>query len=268
MPAATCGSLSAPSLGLPDAVAIPEAKGILPKAIFAGRGPISNSLRQHFIRDVASVHFLALLKPSNTGLADGTRIHDIMVLGLQMSATDAAVPIDVIDYIAAQRPNSGVLFIIARNGHASAHSSSDAANDVFDDGSGDGRNPTGGTSAATIEQCALAVRRQLPGRTGHIAQFAVHHGEWHIPSELRLALAGGDLDEAWASLCSQAILGTADHHDLDERIARRDRIQSLETQEAKLVRDHARAKDPKQRNAIFANLGKVRKELGQLRSAM
>lgn len=241
--AASCGSVSAPALGLPDACAIPEAKGTLPKGMFAGKGPISNTLRQHFVRDVASIHLLALLRPANTGLADGARIHEIMVLGLRMSGVDATVPADVIEHIAAQRPNSGVLFVAVRDGETNS-----------------GTNEPGKAS----EQCALAVRRRVPGRAGHVAQFAVHASEWQDPRDILLEIEGASLDEAWESLCSQAILGETDPADLDARLLRRDRVKALKAEEAKLARDHGRAKNPAQRNEIFTKLHKVRKELEAL----
>lgn len=245
--AASCGSVSAPALGLPDACAIPEAKGTLPKGMFAGKGPISNTLRQHFVRDVASIHFLALLRPANTGLADGARIHEIMMLGLRMNGADAAVPTDVIEHIAAQRPNSGVLFVVVREGHT-----------------GESAADGGETLGKVSEQCALAVRRRVPGRAGHVAQFAVHASEWQDPRDILLEIEGMSLDEAWESLCSQAILGETNPADLDARLLRRDRIKALKAEEAKLARDHGRAKNPTQRNEIFAKLHKVRKELETL----
>lgn len=248
MTEARCGNVSAMTLGLPMSCAIPEEKGILPKRLFAGKDPLSNTLKQHFVRDIASIHLLALLKPANTGLAEGTRIHEIMVLGLKMTAANATVPADVIGHIAAQRPTAGVLFAVTRQGHPT-------------DGTGTQAHAT--SNATPVEQCALAVHRRLPGKPGHFVQFAVHVGAWQDPADLLLELTGSTLDEAWDSLCSQVLLGTTDPTDLDGRLARRDHLERLRAEEVKLTRDHARAKTPAQRNELFIKLQKLRKELAE-----
>jgi len=252
---ASCGTVTALELGLPERSAIPAAKGVLPKALFARKGPISNTLRQHLVHTVGSIHMLALLRPANAGVDAGTRVKEILMLGLRLNGVDTQVPTDVVEHIAAQRPGAGVLFACVRDGH--------------EPGPGGASATTGTTAAApdtggTVEQCALAVRHKVPGRPGHTAQYAVHVSDWSDPRDLLLEITGGTMDEAWESLCSQAILGTADHADLDARLIRRDRIVALHAEEAKLVRDHARAKNPAQRNEAFAKLGKVRAELKRL----
>ena len=68
----------------------------------------------------------------------------------------------------------------------------------------------------------------------------------------------------WESLDAQIILGSADAHDLDARIANRDNLVSLRADEAKLVKDHARAKQPAQRNELYAKLHKLRAEISRL----
>lgn len=236
---ASCGTVTARELGLPERTAVPASKGTLPKALFAGKGPISNTLRQHLVHTVASIHMLALLTAANTGVARGARVGEILAIGLRLDGVDADVPTDVVEHIAAQRPGSGVLFVCVRDGE-------DAA------------------THERIEQCALAVRRKTPGRAGHTARYAVHVSDWTDPRDLLLEVTGSDMDEAWESLCSQAILGTADHADLDTRLERRDRIVALRVQEAKLARDHARAKNPAQRNEAFAKLRQTRAELERL----
>lgn len=249
--AASCGTVTALELGLPKRSAIPAAKGTLPKALFAGKGPISNTLKQHLVHAVASIHMLALLRPANADVAEGARIREILVLGLRLNGVDAAIPTDVIEHVAAQRPGSGVLFVCVRDGHAPA-------------AGGDAANAAAAGADATVEQCALAVRRKVPGRPGHTARYAVHVSDWADPRDILLEITGDTMDDAWESLCSQAILGTADHADLDARLIARDRVVALRAQEAKLVRDHARAKNPAQRNEAFAKLAKVRAELKRL----
>ena len=71
MPAATCGSVSVQTLGLPASTAIAAEKGTLPKAAFVGRGPVSAKLKARLTGDIASITLLGLLRPANTGAADG-----------------------------------------------------------------------------------------------------------------------------------------------------------------------------------------------------
>lgn len=244
MPAATCGSVSVQTLGLPASTAIAAEKGTLPKAAFVGRGPVSAKLKARLAGDIASITLLGLLRPANTGTADGRRVHEILVLGLRLNAGNAQetgprVPVEVIEHIAAQR-SGGILFVCVA----------------------DEQDATGGKPA---ERCALAVRRRLPGRTGHVERFAVYSGAWTDPADLLVDAAGATMDDIWDSLCSQVIFGSEDSSDLDERLVRRDRIATLEADEARLVGDHRRAKDPAKRNEAFAKLAKVRAELAQLR---
>ncbi|KAB8294625.1 DUF4391 domain-containing protein [Bifidobacterium avesanii] len=249
MSAATCGSVSVLTLGLPASAAVPAEKGALPKAAFVGRGPISAKLKARLVGDIASITLLGLLRPANTGAAEGRRVREILVLGLRLAGSAAAggtgeprVPVEVIEHIAAQRPG-GILFVCVADGAA-------------DGGEADGK---------PAERCVLAVRRRLPGRAGHVERFAVYAGEWSDPADVLVEAAGATMDEVWDSVCSQVIFGTEDPADLDARLLRRDRIAVLEAEETRLVGDHKRAKDAVKRNEAFAKLAKVRAELAQLR---
>ena len=82
--AAHCGSISAISLGLPVSTVIPEAKGILPKALFVGKAPISGKLKQRFVNEIESITMLALARSANTGLADGKLIPEVLIIGLNL----------------------------------------------------------------------------------------------------------------------------------------------------------------------------------------
>ncbi|MBW3078117.1 DUF4391 domain-containing protein [Bifidobacterium simiiventris] len=242
---AHCGSVSALTLGLPATTAIPEAKSRLPKAMFVGRAQISAKLRQRLTSDIESITMLALLRASNTALASGTRVPEILVIGLRLAPKATTVPSEVIDLIAAQR-KSGIVFAVVREAtHA-----------------GESR-----------EECAIAVRRALPGRAGHLPVHEVFADEWRPAGEARLdtdavAKSGTDasVDDLWSSLCAQVILGTTDGTDLDARIVRRAQIGQLEMTIDKLARDHQRAKDADQRNEIFAKLHKARQQLEELRA--
>ncbi|NEG95972.1 DUF4391 family protein [Bifidobacterium sp. SMB2] len=237
MTVAACGSVSALTLGLPKTTAVPARKGILPKQMFYARVPISSRLKRHFTDQVDSIAMLGLVRPANTGVADGSHCHEILVLGVRING--AEVPEDVLAFIASRR-SGGIVFVVVR------------------DSDGDGK--------AHAEECILAVCRKAPGRVGHVAETKLYMGEWGPAGDVRLTMHGPTLDEAWDSFCAQAVLGVEDGADLDARILRRDRIVTLRTQVAKLERDHARAKAPAQRNEIYAKLHKARRQLDELQA--
>jgi len=254
--AAHCGSVSAISLGLPVSTAIPEAKGTLPKALFVGKAPISGKLKQRLVNEIESITMLALARSANTGLADGKLIPEVLVIGLKLTAKATGIPNEVIDLIAGQR-KSGIVFVCVR--------------DVPFEGS-------------TREECAFAVRRAIPGRAGHTPIYQVYAGDWQAAGggppgppaaraglwpagEAQLELAGSTIDELWASLCSQTILGTPEVENLDARIIRHTEIARLESEVDKLTRDHQRVKNPAQRNEIYAKLHKAKAQLAKLREA-
>ncbi|KAB7789724.1 hypothetical protein F7D09_1770 [Bifidobacterium leontopitheci] len=237
---ARCGTVSALTLGLPAKCAIPAQKGALPKGLFVAKAPVSAKLKQRLANDIVSITMLALLRPANTGAEPGSgKVPEVLVLGLRLAAGVHDVPVEVVDLIAGQR-KSGIVFVCVRDGEF---------------------------EGTTREECAFAVRRNVPVRAGHIPVTKVFAGAWKPAGEATLEVpadagaVGVTMDGLWDGLCAQAILDSADGRDLDARIARRDQIATLKAAEAKLARDHQRAKSPGQRNEIYAKLHKVRTQL-------
>ena len=185
---------------------------------------------------------LALLRPANTAMGAGSgKMPEVLVIGLRVNTP--GIPVEVIDLIAGQR-KSGIVFVCVHEGEF---------------------------EGAVREECALAVRRNVPVRAGHVPITKVFSGEWRPSGEVTLELPEGNadggaktMDDLWDSLCAQAILDSADGANLDARIARRDQIVTLKAAEEKLSRDHQRAKNPAQRNEIYAKLHKIRTQLAQL----
>ncbi|MEE0653984.1 DUF4391 domain-containing protein [uncultured Bifidobacterium sp.] len=238
MTMAACGSVTAATLGLPTSSAFPTEKSVLPKAMFAPKtgAPLSAKTKQHLVHAVTSITLLALLRPSNTGLEASARMPEVLVLGIRLADGVYDTPDDVIELIASQR-KSGIVFAVVR--------------DMPHEG-------------MTREECQFVVRRAIPGRAGHTPTFRVFHGPWEPSGETFLDVNGATMDELWASFCSQTILGSVDCNDLDARIAREEHIRELEATVAKLSADHARAKNPNQRNEIYAKLHKAKNELATL----
>lgn len=210
-----------------------------PKALFVGKAPISGKLKQRLVNEIESITMLALAGRPTPGLADGKLIPEVLVIGLKLTAKATGIPNEVIDLIAGQR-KSGIVFVCVR--------------DVPFEGS-------------TREECAFAVRRAIPGRAGHTPIYQVYAGDWQPAGEAQLELAGSTIDELWASLCSQTILGTPEVENLDARIICHTEIARLESEVDKLTRDHQRVKNPAQRNEIYAKLHKAKAQLAKLREA-
>lgn len=240
MTIASCGSVSALTLGLPNSSAIPAEKATLPKGLFVARIPVSAKTKQRLANDIETITMLSLLRPSNTRLAVRTRIPEVLAIGLRLHAKNAAIPTDIVELIAMQR-KSGIVFVCVRDAD-------------FE-----------GTKR---QECAFAVRRVLPGRAGHTPTFKVFVSDWKPAGEAMLDIgnpAVDSIDALWESLCSQVMLGSASPTALDARMTRRMQAAQLAEQIDKLTRDHQRAKNPEQRNEIFTKLHKAKNQLEELR---
>lgn len=239
MTIASCGSVSALTLGLPNSSAVPAEKATLPKGLFMARIPVSAKTKQRLVNDIETITMLSLLRPSNTRLAVGTRIPEVLAIGLRLHAKNAAIPTDIVELIAMQR-KSGMLFACVR--------------DAEIDGT-------------VQKECAFAVRRALPGRAGHTPTFKVFASAWVPADEALLDIsdpAVDSMDTLWESLCAQVILGDSSPAEVDARMVRNAQIAQLKADIDKLTRDHQRVKNSAQRNEIFAKLHKAKKQLEEL----
>lgn len=101
-------------------------------------------------------------------------------------------------------------------------------------------------------------------------------GTWQPEGDVRLALRGATLDEAWDALCEQVIFSDEDADEavptsdaapaltVDERIERGRRIEALRRDVATLTRKHAKEKQIGKRNALFKQLKAAKRELAEL----
>ena len=239
MTIASCGSVSATTLGLPNSTAIPAEKARLPKGLFVAKIPVSTKTKQRLANDIESITMLSLLQARNIGLAAGTRVPEILVIGLRLHEPNAAVPADIVELIAMQR-KSVMLFVCVRDADF---------------------------EGTTRQECAFAVRRALPVRAGHTTTSKVFASDWQPAGEATLNAtdpAVDSMDALWESLCSQVILDDPSPIDVNTRLARRMQIAQLTAQVDKLTRDHQRAKNPEQRNEIYAKLHKMKRQLEEL----
>lgn len=132
-----------------------------------------------------------------------------------------------------------------------------------------------------------AVVRGIPNKVlvacrhdGEVALALVRQqlqvGEWTPEGDVRLALRGATLDEAWDVLCEQVIFSDEDADEaaptsdaapaltVDERIERGRRIEALRRDVATLTRKHAKEKQIGKRNALFKQLKAAKRELAEL----
>lgn len=158
MTIASCGSVSATTLGLPNSTAIPAEKSKLPKGLFVAKIPVSAKTKQRLANDIESITMLSLLQARNTKLAAGTRVPEILVIGLRLYEPNAAVPTDIVELIAMQR-KSGMLFVCVRDADF---------------------------EGTTRQECAFAVRRALPARAGHTTTSKVFASDWQPAGEATL----------------------------------------------------------------------------------
>lgn len=232
-----CGSVSVILLGLSVSTAIPEAKSTLPRASFIGKASIPGRFGQRLVGKAESTTILALAQSANMGFVDGRLIPEALVIEPKLTIRATGTPSEVIDLIAGQR-RSGIMFVCVR--------------DVPSEGS-------------THEECTLTVRHVVSGCAGYTSTYQVCAGDWQPVGGAQLELAGSTIDELWASLCSQTILGMPEVENLDTRIIRHTETARFESEVDKLIRDHQRAKSLVQRNEIYAKLYKAKAQLAELR---
>lgn len=158
MTIASCGSVSAITLGLPNSTAIPAEKATLPKGLFVAKIPVSAKTKQRLANDIETITMLSLLQSRNIGLAAGTRVPEILVIGLRLHGLNAPVPTDIVELIAMQR-KSGMLFVCVRDADF---------------------------EGTTRQECAFAVRRALPARAGHTTTSKVFASDWQPAGEATL----------------------------------------------------------------------------------
>ena len=215
-------------------------KGNVAERPVRARIPVSAKTKQRLANDIETITMLSLLRPSNTRLAVGTRIPEVLAIGLRLHAKNAAIPTDIVELIAMQR-KSGIVFVCVRDAD-------------FE-----------GTKR---QECAFAVRRALPGRAGHTPTFKVFVSDWKPAGEAMLDIGDPAVDSSTrcgSRYAREWTLGSASPTALDARMTRRMQAAQLTEQIDKLTRDHQRAKNPEQRNEIFTKLHKAKNQLEELR---
>ena len=99
-------------LGLPSTT---EVGRRIPREAFYGRLKVSATLRQSFIDDVERFVVANSIKTSTTGIPDGERVHEVLVV--QVALKDRRVPEDVLVLVAQENPHK-LLFVCTRDGEA------------------------------------------------------------------------------------------------------------------------------------------------------
>lgn len=87
-------------LGLPSTT---EVGRRIPKEAFYGRLKVSTALRQSFIDDVERFVIANSIKTSTTGIPDGERVHEVLVVEVALKAR--RVPEEVLALVARENPH-------------------------------------------------------------------------------------------------------------------------------------------------------------------
>lgn len=99
-------------LGLPSTT---EVGRRIPKEAFYGRLKLSAALRQSFIDDVERFVIANSIKTSTTGIPDGERVHEVLVVEVALKAR--RVPEEVLALVAQANPHK-LLFVCTHSGEA------------------------------------------------------------------------------------------------------------------------------------------------------
>lgn len=99
-------------LGLPSTT---EVGRRIPKEAFYGRLKVSAALRQSFIDDVERFVIANSIKTSTTGIPDGERVHEVLVVEVVLKARH--VPEEVLALVAQANPHK-LLFVCTHSGEA------------------------------------------------------------------------------------------------------------------------------------------------------
>lgn len=133
---------------------------------------------------------------------------------------------------------------------------------------------------AIIDNKSRILKDELEVGEGEVALALVRQqlqvGTWQPEGDVRLALRGATLDEAWDVLCEQVIFSDEDADEaaptsdaapsltIDERIERERRIEALRRDVATLTRKHDKEKQIAKRNALFRQLKAAKRDLAEL----
>lgn len=99
-------------LGLPSTT---EVGRRIPKEAFYGRLKVSAALRQSFIDDIERFVIANSIKTSTTGIPDGERVHEVLVVEVALKARH--VPEEVLALVAQANPHK-LLFVCTHSGEA------------------------------------------------------------------------------------------------------------------------------------------------------
>lgn len=99
-------------LGLPSTT---EVGRRIPKEAFYGHLKVSVALRQSFVNDVERFTVANSIKTDTTGIPDGERVHEVLVVEIALKAR--SVPEDVLSCVAQANPHK-LLFVCTHGGQA------------------------------------------------------------------------------------------------------------------------------------------------------
>ncbi|PLS31708.1 hypothetical protein Uis1B_0415 [Bifidobacterium margollesii] len=222
---ASCGQVTAMTLGLPSTTAVPATRARLPKDGFYRHANMTARLRRRFTDEVESFVMLAQISQSSTGITAGDSVTAIYVMGVELKQD--RLPIEVLEHIARvygeqSRQRARLLFVCVRR-----------------------------------DVCTLAVFRSANVAQG-LMEGRVYAGEPEEASRIHVRLDPLNLDAAWNAMCAQIILGDTNPERVDHRIAVKHRMVELTREIERLQKAHNRTRQIVKRNELWNQLQEAR----------
>lgn len=93
----------------------------------------------------------------------------------------------------------------------------------------------------------------------------VFGGRVYQAKQAELALRGRTLDDAWNSMLAQIIFGDDDASNIEERIARKEKVAALELEIARLEERARKEKQFHKKNELICQAAQLQRELGRER---
>ncbi|MBW3088077.1 DUF4391 domain-containing protein [Bifidobacterium sp. 82T24] len=228
---ASCGQVTAVTLGLPSTTAVSASRARLPKEGFYRNTNITARLRQRFVDEVEAFTMLAQISQRSTGIPAGETVTAIYVMGLEQRSD--RLPVEIMEHIARSydeqsRHRARILFVCVRQ-----------------------------------DICTLAVFRNANVVQG-LMEGRVYCGEPMAASRIHIGLDSANMDATWDAICAQLVLGSANPEHVDRRIAAKHKAAELAKEIERLRKAHNRTRQIAKRNELWNKVQELRAELKEL----
>lgn len=207
----------------------------VPKNAFYKHLDVNTRIKQHFVDDVASIHWLYKLAPSTLNVADGMQVHEIVLFLVTLKARHC--PNDVFRFIDEQMPRH-LLFILEYEA-----------------------------------QCKLLLnyKEWKEGAKGSFQIVKTFSTEWIPHKQLQLTLAGQNMDALYESMAGQVSgFGTSNATEtrhlitLQEELTRKQKLVEALQKQIKAEKQFARQVEMNsEARALKRDIARLKEEMNQ-----